>query len=258
MTLIQPVISGESDLSVTRTDLQRAVARVMGWDRDPNLWQPDETTDGNDWIKAAERRVYSAHVWSFLTPTVGVTLTQGLETYDLPDDFAAIEGPIYYAGNYANLAPIRQASLSLLWANGSAIVSTGQPKFFAVEALPHTGENIGQRYGLHFDVKPASPYDVKLRYRINPFATSSTRTYPLGGQSFAECLRFACMSQAEIEGRGGPAQYTDQFNMLLAEAISEDVRKGPTILGSNRIPKQYADGYPSVISEVTYNGVPVE
>ena len=259
MALINPIIATESDLSVTRTELQETLAQIMGWDRTPGNWDTDQTSDGNRCLKNAERRAYGAHDWSFLTVNAPATLVVDQESYDLPDDFAAMEAPIRFTGQWAGLRPMQQASLGIVGQGGEGIVTSGVPRYYAVEALPHTGEFIGQRYGLHFDLKPAQAYTIKLQYRANPYASSSTRAYPLGGQAFASCLIGAVMAQAEIELKriaGGPL--AAQFQTLLSEAVAEDLRKGPTFLGQNNA--SYANNQARRLgaSAILYNGEPVE
>lgn len=260
MPFINPVTAAESDLSVTRTDLERALTLVTGWDPTAGNWDTDQAIYGNACIKGAERRAYGAHAWSFLTVAASAQLIVDQDTYDLPDDFASMESPIQYTGIYAGNQPIQQASLGVVWRDRDAITSaTGMPRYYAVEALPHTGEQIGQRYGLHFDKRPAQAYTIKLQYRVNPYATSATRSYPLGGQAFAECLRYAVMAQAEIEIKriaGGPL--AAQFDRLLSEAVAEDLRKGPTFLGRNNVPCANHQARRPGASAIYYNGEPVE
>lgn len=238
-SLIQPIATGESTLSVTRNDLRSAVARIMGWDRSAEDWEGDQIGDGAAMVAAAERRVYGAHQWSFLTPTREATLVVGEATYDLPEDFASMEGPIYYSGDWSGYAPITQSSMSVIWTRRRQIVSVGLPTYYAWEPIAQDGVTSGQRYALQFDIAPASAFTIRLRYRISPYAMSDTQSYPLGGERFAEVLRYAAISQAEIEWKGGAGPQTDHFNQLLAEAIAEDIRIGPKFLGRNLDYKRY-------------------
>ncbi len=73
----------ESTLSITRTELLRAMARLLGESRDPTEWSADFTTDINDVLAIGLRMFYQppvlpgetiAHIWSFMRLILEVTL----------------------------------------------------------------------------------------------------------------------------------------------------------------------------------------
>lgn len=258
---IRPVNAGESTLSVVRSDMRSSIARNTGWDRDPNNWEGDQIADGAAMLAAAERRVYGAHPWSFLEVSVAASMAANVPTYDLPDDFAAMEGPIVYTGIYCGYRPITHASAAVVWERRGVTGTTGVPAFYCCEPLPHSGKGIGQRYALQFDIAPACDFTVHCRYRISPYALSDTQTFPFGGQRFAEVFRYAALAQAEIEWKkiiDGPDD--THFRRLLAEAIAEDLRTGPKYLGQNLdSARAYhrRSRHDGAVGELLYNDEPI-
>lgn len=258
MTFIAPLITGESDLSVTRTDLLAALALAANWSRDTATWEADQTTDSVMWLKSAVRQFYGAHDWSFLRLSFTVSLTVGVEAYDLPTDYAEMNGPLYYRGNHAHCPPIVRTGMAEVW-RGRGVSETGVPRQYAVEPLPQTGESESQRYALHFDKKPSQAFEVSGEYLCNPYALSSTRPYPLGGPMFAEALRYCVMATTELELTKTIGVYNAKYEKLLAECIKRDIRRGPTNLGKNRTSQRASAPFELVptITTVRYNGEPV-
>ncbi len=79
----------ESTLTVDYDILRREVGRYLGWDRNPAVWDSDQTTDGNDIINAGLRSFYvpaplpgesAAHQWTFMRPVTTLTTTPPYST----------------------------------------------------------------------------------------------------------------------------------------------------------------------------------
>lgn len=233
MPILTPITSGESDLSVTRTELLWALANEMGWDHTVANWSTEETTNSGYVMKSALRNFYGAHPWSFLEPTRDFNLVTGEAVYDLPADFAALEKPIYFRGQWASMSPIAQGSLAKLNETGATDTATGVPRYYFVEPLPTTGEQIGQRYAIRFDIAPAADYTVRAQYRINPYNVTSTRPYPLGSVAASEALVASIISSAQrLKPGGGDPNKQVEFLRLLEIAKRDDIRKSPAIMGN--------------------------
>lgn len=264
MTLINPIIPGEVGLLVTRTECKKAVALAMGWDRDPAQWEADQTADFAIIEPEALRRVYGAHTWSFLSPTVPITLTAGTPTYDLPSDFASMEMPIVYTGNYAGHRPVLRSSMAMVTRDIQSGGATGVPTLYAIETLASGGESMGSRYALHFNCLPSSPFTMRCTYRINPYLVTDDRPYPLGGMNFASALRAAYQAEAEtsLMPGGGDGRYAARLAEALATAIADDIRSGPTHLGTNSNHRRREDApfasSPMFTGQVTYGGNPLQ
>lgn len=256
MPLMQPVIPGESDLSGTRTDLLAAIAQRANWDRTTGNWTSDQTTDAAMWLKAAVQDFYGAHDWSFLKLSFTAAIESGVESYDLPSDFSEMSGPLVYRGNFSGRRPIVRAPLGDVW-RGRDFCANGLPTKYAIEALPSTGESEGQRWGLHFDKIPSQAFEVGGQYLCNPYAITSTRPYPLGGPTYADCLRYAVMAVVERELIKEIGVSNALYAKKLAECIQRDQRSGPTHLGRNLCPKPGSFQLVPSVTRVTYNGTPV-
>ena len=79
----------ESTLSITRTELLRAIALLLGSSRDPTSWSADETQDLSDVLSVGLRTFYQppilpgetvAHVWSFMQMNLTVDLNAAYGT----------------------------------------------------------------------------------------------------------------------------------------------------------------------------------
>ena len=87
----------ESTLSITRTDIRRAIGRYLPIARTPASWLGTDTdTDVNDIIKSGERNFYRppilpgermSHTWSFLEPVLDLAIISAQTSVPLPADF---------------------------------------------------------------------------------------------------------------------------------------------------------------------------
>lgn len=73
----------ESSLSITRAELLRAVGRLRGYGPDPDEWtgaNQYKADEVNDCIKFGLARVYSAHDWRFLRPSLELAINAPYST----------------------------------------------------------------------------------------------------------------------------------------------------------------------------------
>lgn len=262
MALFNAVITGESTLSLTRTELLRAMGRkAFGGDygEDPTLWSATDTTRINDMLASGLRVFYGAADWSFLWAKFRAKLEVGVAVYDLPEDFAGPHEELIYLGNWSGNMPIVQAQLLEVDREAARTNGNSLPTKFAIEALPHSGESQGQRFAIHFNAKAAAEYEIAGQYYVNPYALSSSRPYPLGGGEFGECLKWACLAQIEVDKENtieGPAMA--QFSMLLGRCKAKDQRNNAKILGINGTRKLVARDFPPIFTgDIRYNGTSV-
>src|SRR5437870_2665021 len=106
----------EPTLSLKLGELEAKLGTFAGWGRGANYGDPTWTSSQQamitDCIQSGVRRfIYpeplegerNAYDWTFLTPTIRLTLDIGATTVSLPDDFQAFDGRISLAssGNFA-------------------------------------------------------------------------------------------------------------------------------------------------------------
>lgn len=123
-------------------------------------------------IEAAEERIfYLVQLPSNLKSTTALSMTSGVSTLALPDDFLAAEGfaVILASGEYAYLLPKELSYIREVWPNPT---STGVPAAYAIQtaAADSTTIIIGPT--------PASSYATLLSYFYRP---ASLTTNPAGG-----------------------------------------------------------------------------
>lgn len=223
----------ESTLTLTRLNLYEAVGRYLGISRTVADWTAENTADVAAIVAIGLRQFYAptvggkSHVWSFLTPVLSVSLTNGTHTYTLADDFAGfVDEELAFTTSKTwslKLVPIwrvlekQQDSTSMPAGITQPLIGAVQPKTFTAAT--------GQRWELVVWPTPTSSLTVKGRYRANPDAIAADGSYPLGGEQHAETVLASVLCAAEEQlndGHNGP--HRQRFNELLAASIERDMR----------------------------------
>ena len=261
MALFNAVITGESTLSLTRTEILRALGRkAFGGDygeADVSTWSSADQTKANDAIASGLRMFYGAHDWTFLRPWFRATLEVDVASYDLPEDFGGAVDALIYTGDYACHKPIAWAPLIEVQMDLERNVGSSVPTKFAIETLPHSGESQGQRHAIHFNMRPSAAYTISGQYYVDPYTLSSSRPYPLGGAEYAECLKHAILAAWEGEMQDNPNGPSNViFQRLLPRCIKTNQRQSPKLLGVNGKKRLVpADGGPPIFTgDIRYGG----
>lgn len=231
----------ESTLSVTRAELLRYIGREKGWSRDPGEWDERQSVDGDDILNRALRMFYNpaplpgeghSHRWSFLRPIFNITTATGTGDYDLPDDFGGIEGKLFFGNELVgNGALIRVGEQWILSNRQGNLGLTGYPKYFAIAPLAGDGDE-GQRFMLMLDPTPDDAYELRGQYRVNPFQTTDSKPYPLGGQPHSETLVAAVLAACESTLGDTMGVRKAEFIERLQASVSHDRQEmGPRNLG---------------------------
>ena len=224
----------ESSLSITRTDLKRAVARAIGITRTSADWTSDDSDAINDIIEEGEREFYSAYPWSFLQPIDTFILTAG--DCDLPDDFGGFIGhELHYQRSDNAWYPVQLTSVSeVLKARGlSGLETSTFPRIAATTWLPSAGTQ-GQRQALMVWPAPTAELAVRGQYYSIPYAIADSTPYPLGGQMHSGTLRAAVLAAAEVEEDGQIGPWHQKYAQRLAASIKHEQLTAPRNLGSMR------------------------
>lgn len=160
--------------------------------------------------------------WRFLTPTAVINLTSGVDTENLPDDFAGgLECFTFSTGNTNRKIPIIQESELRSLKNMESATSAA-PKFAAIRPRPNQGD-AEQRWEVMFYPTPNTAYELSYSYSINPKNLSKTNKYPLGGTGHSETILEAVLAVAEdriLKKPRGP--HRENFLERLAASISLD------------------------------------
>jgi len=259
----------ESTLSITRTDLRKAVGWFAGYGSDPTGWSddPQKALTVEEIIKTGERSFYAPaadHQWSFLRPMLTTIVTAaGVGDYDLPDLFAGFVDQLYFSSlDNGLICHLRETGIGdILDRRQQAANNTnGQPQLFAWHPLPQTGET-PQRYSLSFWPTPDGVYHPRGQYVVNPYHVTADNPYPMGGQPHAETLREAVLAAAERELNDEVGMHNAEFEKRLQASITHDRRVStPKFFGYNGDRSGSRRTGPPVIDRsmapgfVTYNG----
>lgn len=200
--------------------------------------------------------------WTFLEPTFNLTTVAGVGTYDLPDEFNYFEDELVYDPSVNWPIKIKRTSepyvRSALSQNAGI---SGKPTLCAVIDKKSDGA-LGQRQAVLFYPTPDNAYPLLGKYAILPQALTAANPYPLGGQSYGQCIKAACIAAAENDIQDEKGIRWEKFIELLQAAQGNDMRRLPDFYGYNG---DYSDAqrvYPGVqhwgwppVS--TINGMPI-
>lgn len=262
----------ESTLSLTRTDLLRAVGTYLGWGDPANVtWTSLQTQKASDAIDSGVRKFYNPpvlpgehtnHNWSFLEPLLSLSLVANTNDYPLPDDFGGfIDTQLSFNAGDNAWHPLKITSdvriLQLRERDSSSLAVTTQPEFAAVRPTAQgtpPGET-GQRFTLMVWPNVTASYTLNGPYRSNPYQLTGTSLYPLGGQPHAETLQEACLAAAERNINDEIGNHAAEFMVLLKASVDYDRRfAGPKHFGYNADRSRNQVNDRRYLQLVTYDG----
>ena len=149
----------ESTLSLKKTDLEGSVGLFLGYgrgaDNSDTTWTTRQQTAIEEAVKSGLRQFYFpppmdgvVYDWSFLKPTVSLTLASGAEVVALPDDCGGIEGEITLSTSSSQVyRPLPIVSDAMVRREYSRFPSTtGAPQLIACRPLKGTQTTKGQRF----------------------------------------------------------------------------------------------------------------
>lgn len=253
----------EPTLSIARSEFEGDVGWFLGLGRGSengdSEWSDADENRILSYVKSGLRRFYFAHNWSFLRPTVSLTLASASQTMGLPDDFDGIEGMLTLSGSDREAIGIPMV--------GEGIVrqkyyeypdATGQPLVAALRPLRNMDPLTGQRWEVYVWPAADQAYTVQFTYSLSPNALTADRPYTYGGPAHAETIKEACLAAAELNHHGMLGQHEMMFQQLLAKSILMDRRMQPVLIGyngDNSDSMRYERGRPHGYGDaVTLNG----
>lgn len=230
-------------LAVTYETLQCSIGRFLGYDRDPGNWSEDEQADVEEVIAKGLRQFYrpprlpserESHQWSFMRPLGTLEITTGTGDYEMPSDFADLDGDLYYVTTELSPHRIRTVHegriLELRQRNHYAQTTT-YPREAAI--VPVKGDGSEELvYQLMIWPLPDADYTLKFRYFARQQMLTDAADIPLGGSEHAETILASCLAAAESfldDERGNKYQ---EFMDQLAASVDFDRRANtPSTLG---------------------------
>jgi len=230
----------ESTLSITYADLQEEVGSFLHYGADVSNWSAEEFKQVDRLIQSGIRQFYYppategvelGYRWSFLTPTSTLVTVADDYDYDLPDDYGSMNGQLQFETDTTYIRGIVQVSVGKLLELRQDEDDTNEPRYFATRSKNSDGSS-GQRHEILFWPTPDAAYT--LTYRYDAYAGKlipDTFPYPLGGMKFAECITESCLAVAEKRGNDEDGFHGQEFQRLLAAAVSLDRRNGAQRFG---------------------------
>jgi hypothetical protein len=146
--------------------------------------------------------------------------------YDLPTDYAAMEGPLTFQPS-VTIRPvqIRVVSSQQVEGNLAAYPYSGRPQLAAIRPKA-VDQTTWTKYEILFFPVPDDDYELTYHYRLNIQTLTADgltpRQYPPGAQAHGETILEACLAAAERMRDGREGTHTARFHELLTASISHD------------------------------------
>jgi hypothetical protein len=234
----------ESDLSLSRDQLHAEVGWWLGYGRGSviytnSTWTTDQFDDIEACTKSGLRQFYVpppvqgvVHRWSFLQPTMKLTVGQGSILTPLPPDFGGLEGEVSILSDGGVYCPLR-VTAGIRQMAAESPDRTGSPLYVEIEPSRVVGPGMGQRQMLRVWPTPDASYVFQFRYYVLPGYLTDEAPYALGGAAHAETVRAAVLKAAEEFMDDDSRTWAKAFQERLAASIIMDRANKPQHLGYN-------------------------
>lgn len=240
----------ESSLTIPKYELELAIGSFLGFVppeavATDAVWTERKLAIVRELVKSTLRRFYfnavilesgAVHSWTFLKPFANLTLLEGAQTVDLPDDFARVEGRIVVSSSSnTNWQPVDiygEPFVAQQYAMNSD--ATGAPQYAAIREVKGTSLTESNRKKLF--VYPAADQDwtVSFAYSILPNCLTGDHPYAYGGAQHAETLKAGALAAAEFYQDNGRGVCESYYQEMLSTSISADRKASPHVFGPNR------------------------
>lgn len=255
-----------ANLGVNLAYLRRVLGRHIGLGPHPATWTHREFNEVELIIQTGLRKFYNPpcldrsypHEWSFLKPIRPINTQADASTYELPEEFEMMDGPLTYApGSNSYLATVNEVGEHQLRKRLEYATAAGRPRLYAIRPKQTNGA-VGTRFEIMLWPIPDGAYTLHGRMRITPPLLAADRDQPYGGKRHAQTVIEACLCAAD-ELRGTQGIHGKQFIECLRASIGHDQRAdSPESFGQNLDPDnsdEYGGRFSCNSQIVTYNGV---
>lgn len=254
---------------MTRDQLHAEVGWWLGYGRgalnDETDWTDPQFRDITACTKSGLRQFYFppptggvVHRWSFMQPTMKLTVAAGASLTPLPPDFGGLEGDIQILTDGTVYRPL-PVSTRLRGYQAEAPSRTGSPMLVEIEPAPSGTAGMHQRQLLRVWPVPDAAYTFQFRYYVLPGYLTEDAPYALGGAAHAETVRAAVLKAAEEFLDDDSRTWAKAFQERLAASIIIDRANKPQHLGYNADRSDGPDGlHWRGWSPVTLNGFPID
>lgn len=224
-------------LHQTYDTLREEVGFFLGFGSEQSRWDAQQLRRINAAIREGVHKfLYNSQLggkvyrWTFLRQTYAFTTASAKYLYDLPADFGAPDGPVFYSDSSYRHA-FRLVNEAQLDKQRSLYPdSTGAPVIGSIKAK--TLNVTPQGWELALFPTPNGSYGLRLPYSVNGEMLSAENLYPRGGPPVARALLLACKSEA-ASGTNGDLSLEPEYQASLMAAINYDAQRSDGNLGYN-------------------------
>jgi hypothetical protein len=264
-----PLENPSVGLSVSKAYLKRLIGRQMGHGPNPGAWTATQLNEVMLALETGLRMFYHptplpgervSHGWSFLRPIYTLSTAEGESTYQLPSDFAMVDGPLLYApGENALYPEIPLVSEHQVRMKLQANASTGRPYLAATRVGPLESSG-ATRWEMVLFPTADDTYRISFPYKVNPSMMADEEVLPYGGDPHAQTIVEACLAACE-QVKGEQGAHSGLFQeRLIASVMMDRQASAPATLGYNTDPSDGPMDWSSAtrltdLGGVTYNGV---
>jgi len=165
----------------------------------------------------------------------GTTFSLDRIAYDMPSDFAMVDGPLIYAVGQSILQrEVDRISEYQLLNRLHSDVTNGYPQVFAVRPKPIDMTAV-TAYEMLVCPPADGAYTLRYHYRVAISPLDATNTTPPGGDAHGELYLEACLAAAEQKFHDGAGLHSARFMECLIASVYHDRRVScPDTLGFSR------------------------
>lgn len=218
--------------------LRRELGGFLKFGYDVKTWNATQAGKVISYLQSGLRQYYfpppvvvgdssqPPHRWSFLSPVQTVTLSAGISTVSLPEDFAGIIGDLTIdSTSGSTVIPI--VPEAQLRQRQSSDPQGGRPLFAAVRPVQVSGVKVTHEL-VFYPTPSADEAGLLVSYRAVMVPTSITAgsdfSLPIfGGPNHAELILASCLSIAEQRDSGTSGVHTARFKQELTSALQVDI-----------------------------------
>lgn len=239
----------ESTLTLRRSEIENKVGIFLGWgageDFGDRAWTTRQAREIKDCVESGLRRFYypspaltkgESIVWSFLHPSVDLTLLSGARSIALPGNFGGVDHGEIQVTNTSNqlFMGIRiegVGKIDNLFAMNPE--TTGRPQVAAIVPLKGISHERGQQFQLNVYPEADAEYTLRLQYYFLPNYPDGTEAFAWGGAEHVETILESCLAVAEERRDNQPGVHLAAFQRQILASIQMDRKKKPQIIGLN-------------------------
>lgn len=225
----------ESTLSVTRDDLRRRAALVLGFGTDMAKWAPTSRDQIDMCVLDGVREAYwpvkdgKPYEWSFMRVSMTFATASGTGSYTMADTFWQVPDRLVVStGSGSTLVEILDPDhLIQLRTLEAAANATPLYAAFRPTSIP-LSTSVSTRWECLLYPTPNAILTMQMHVAVNPESIMSANNYPVGSAMFAQTLIAAVMATAEKyyvnndSPQQGPAKYQQAFAERLQATMMAD------------------------------------